>query len=82
MANTNVRHVGSIAGNLMLKHAHQDFPSDIFTLLETVGAQVCIVSTTGAQTLYSLQDFLQMSMDKKIILYINMPQLTNQHKFM
>lgn len=30
--------MGTIAGNLSLKHQHPEFPSDIFLVLETVGA--------------------------------------------
>lgn len=33
---------GCIAGNLMIKHAHPDFPSDIFTILESLAAKVDI----------------------------------------
>jgi len=33
---------GTWSGNLMLKHAHRDFPSDVFLLLETVGAKLNI----------------------------------------
>jgi len=31
---------GTLAGNLMMKHAHREFPSDIFLLLETVAAKL------------------------------------------
>ena len=34
--------VGTIAGNLMLAHDHPDFPSDVFTIMETVGATLLI----------------------------------------
>lgn len=34
--------VGTIAGNLMIKHTHNSFSSDIFLLLETVGAQLTL----------------------------------------
>lgn len=34
--------LGSIAGNLMVKHEHRDFASDIFLLFETIGAQLTI----------------------------------------
>ena len=34
--------VGSVAGNLMIKHTHREFPSDLFLILETAGAQVHI----------------------------------------
>ena len=34
--------VGTIAGNLMLAHDHPDFPSDVFTIMEAVGATLLI----------------------------------------
>ena len=37
VANVSVRNVGTIAGNLMLKRAHNAFPSDVFTLLVASG---------------------------------------------
>lgn len=30
--------IGTLAGNLSIKHQHNDFPSDIFLIFETVGA--------------------------------------------
>lgn len=30
----------SVAGNLMIKHAHPDFPSDVFTMMEAAGGKV------------------------------------------
>ncbi|KAF6024631.1 hypothetical protein EB796_017075 [Bugula neritina] len=38
VANLQIRNMGSWAGNLMMKHKHRDFISDVFTLLECVGA--------------------------------------------
>jgi hypothetical protein len=38
----NVLQVGTIAGNLSIKHEHPEFPSDIFLILETVGATITI----------------------------------------
>ena len=37
-----IRQIGTIAGNLMIKHAHHDFPSDIFVTLEGLGAKINI----------------------------------------
>lgn len=34
--------VGTIAGNLTIKHQHNEFPSDLFLLLETIGAKLVI----------------------------------------
>ena len=36
--------MGTLAGNLMLKHAHNDFPSDIFVILEAVGASIVTIA--------------------------------------
>ena len=44
VAHTAVRHTGTIAGNLMLKHKHNWFPSDVFALLEGSGAKLVIKS--------------------------------------
>ena len=37
--------VGSWAGNLMMKHAHPEFPSDVFTIMEAAGAKVTLGRT-------------------------------------
>jgi xanthine dehydrogenase/oxidase len=42
VANTGVRNGGTLAGNLMLKHAHNDFPSDLFILFESVATKLVI----------------------------------------
>ena len=38
----NVLQAGSWAGNLMMKHQHPEFPSDMFVMLETVNAQIVV----------------------------------------
>ncbi|KAJ2951524.1 hypothetical protein O0L34_g13676 [Tuta absoluta] len=42
VAHVPVRNLGTIAGNLMIKYQHNEFPSDVFLLFETVGAQLTI----------------------------------------
>ena len=42
VANTPVRNAGSWAGNLMLKYAHNEFPSDVFLLLAAAGGRLQI----------------------------------------
>ena len=37
-----VRNVGTWAGNIMLVHEHNNFPSDVFTTLAGLGATVTI----------------------------------------
>ena len=40
IANVPVRNVGTWAGNLMLTHDNDNFPSDVFTMMAGVGAKV------------------------------------------
>ena len=42
VANVSVRNLGTLAGNLMIKHTHREFPSDIFLVLEAVGVMLTI----------------------------------------
>ncbi|KAG8310132.1 hypothetical protein J6590_069744 [Homalodisca vitripennis] len=75
VANTHVRNVGTIAGNLSIKHQSREFQSDIFLILETVGAIVSIRGDNEAITLMSLPAFLETDMYKKVILQIVLPPL-------
>ena len=43
IASVGIKNQGTLAGNLMMKHAHQDFPSDVFLTLTTIGAMLEIV---------------------------------------
>lgn len=40
--NKKLLQIGTLAGNLMLKHTYNQFPSDIFVILETAGAKLTI----------------------------------------
>ncbi|KAJ3639855.1 hypothetical protein Zmor_003190 [Zophobas morio] len=62
VANVPVRNRGTIAGNLMIKHDHHDFPSDIFLVLETVGAILTIVDIDGTEIQLSPQSFINYDM--------------------
>jgi xanthine dehydrogenase/oxidase len=42
VGNVPVRNIGSIAGNLMLKNQHKEFPSDLVTVFAAVGVKVVI----------------------------------------
>ncbi|XP_046687709.1 xanthine dehydrogenase-like isoform X2 [Homalodisca vitripennis] len=75
VANRHVRNVGTIAGNLMIKHESRYFQSDIFVILETVGANVSVRGDNEAITLMSLPAFLETDMYKKVILQIVLPPL-------
>ncbi|GAB0094282.1 xanthine dehydrogenase [Sergentomyia squamirostris] len=76
VANVPVRNVGSVAGNLMIKHQHNDFPSDIFLLLVAVGAKFTIRNSKGAEQIVAAEDFLGVDMTKKILTKISLPALS------
>lgn len=42
IANVAVRNAGTLAGNLSLKYANLDFPSDLFVTMEAVGAKIVL----------------------------------------
>jgi xanthine dehydrogenase/oxidase len=82
IANVMVRNAGCIAGNLMIKHAHNDFPSDIFTILECLSSKVEVYDFLASKsTTYSLLDFLKISMAAKVILSVTLPKLADNEIF-
>ncbi|CAL8110876.1 unnamed protein product [Orchesella dallaii] len=68
-----VRNRGTLAGNLMMKHAHKEFPSEIFLLFESIGATLKIGTSMTSQQEYTLIDFLNLDMTGKVILSIHLP---------
>ncbi|CAH2090017.1 unnamed protein product [Euphydryas editha] len=80
VAHIPVRNLGTIAGNLILKNQHHEFPSDIFLILETVEAQVTILEAPGNSRILTMQDFLNENMTGKIILNVLLPPLNQSHK--
>ena len=73
IANLGVRNQGTLAGNLMMKHAHKDFPSDVFVCLETLAAILEIVDSTGAVEEMSVESFLGADMKRRLIKTIRFP---------
>lgn len=59
----------------MIKHANPDFPSDIYIILAAVNATLSIVELGGKISTYTMTEFLDVSMDNKIIMKVNLPQL-------
>ncbi|XP_072948794.1 xanthine dehydrogenase-like [Epargyreus clarus] len=80
IAHIPVRNIGTIAGNLMIKHNHPEFSSDIFLLLNSVGAQIIIVTSPVHSKTVSMEGFLKENMRGKIILNVMFPPLNNQYK--
>ena len=75
VANLSVRNRGTLAGNLMLKHADPAFPSDVFVLLEAAGAKVGVMEVSGTENVFELGTWLAKPMDKKILTRIILPDL-------
>ncbi|KAM3958764.1 uncharacterized protein ACR2FA_007169 [Aphomia sociella] len=80
VAHIPVRNIGTIAGNLMIKHKQPTFSSDIFLLLETIGAVLTIVEKSTVLNM-TLEDFLSMDMTGKVITSVKIPPLSNNYKF-
>ncbi|KAH1015763.1 hypothetical protein HUJ04_007098 [Dendroctonus ponderosae] len=77
IATVPIRNIGTLAGNLMIKHNHREFPSDIFLVLETCNATLDIVDIEGNKHLTSPQQFLKLDMSNKVIRKILFPKLSN-----
>ncbi|XP_032686991.1 indole-3-acetaldehyde oxidase-like isoform X2 [Odontomachus brunneus] len=81
IASVPVRNIGSIAGNLMIKHAHNDFPSDLFLILEAAGAQIHILERPGYKQSMVLMDFLHTDMKHKIIYSVVLPSRSDDYEY-
>ncbi|XP_050344182.1 uncharacterized protein LOC126769434 [Nymphalis io] len=71
-----VRNIGTIGGNLMLKHKDNKFQSDLFLIIETVGGMITIAESVAKTNIISLPEFLHTDMKRKIILNIMLPPLS------
>ncbi|CAH2982952.1 unnamed protein product [Chilo suppressalis] len=78
IAHIPVRNLATIAGNLMLKHKHNQFTSDMFLLLETVGAYLTILNAQGSKQVVSMKEFIDLDMKGKILYNILLPPLSDQ----
>ncbi|XP_012939556.1 xanthine dehydrogenase isoform X2 [Aplysia californica] len=77
LASTLVRNAGCIAGNLMIKHAHPEFPSDLFTMTTAIGASVTVYDAAKKKSHdYPMVEFLRkVDMTNKVILALVFPTL-------
>uniref|UniRef100_A0A182NGV5 Indole-3-acetaldehyde oxidase n=1 Tax=Anopheles dirus TaxID=7168 RepID=A0A182NGV5_9DIPT len=75
IAHPAVRHVGTIAGNLTLKHRHPEFPSDLYVLFEALGVEMTIASPSGAMEKLLPGQFLRFNMHRRVLLNIALPAL-------
>ena len=67
IASVGIRNQGTLAGNLMMKNAHNDFPSDVYISMATVGAMLEVVDHTGASEQLSVVEFMTTDMHRKFI---------------
>uniref|UniRef100_K1Q8Q7 Xanthine dehydrogenase n=1 Tax=Magallana gigas TaxID=29159 RepID=K1Q8Q7_MAGGI len=70
--------LASWAGNLMLKHKHPEFQSDIYTMLETVGAQLEI-AVNGESKIIPISQFLSLDMTDNIIIAMILNSIPDSH---
>ncbi|EFA13013.1 xanthine dehydrogenase/oxidase [Tribolium castaneum] len=81
VANVPVRNVGTLAGNLMMKHDIHDFPSDVFLILETIGATFTVVGTDGKEVELTPHDFINYDMTLKVLKTITFPSYPDTVKY-
>ncbi|XP_026741820.1 indole-3-acetaldehyde oxidase-like [Trichoplusia ni] len=80
VAHIPVRNIGTIAGNLMTKHRHPKFSSDIFLLLETIRATLIIVHK-GTSIEVTPEQFLSLDMTGRVIVHVKIPPLSPRYQF-
>ncbi|XP_059486228.1 uncharacterized protein LOC132202921 isoform X2 [Neocloeon triangulifer] len=81
IANVPVRNIGTLAGSLSIKHAHREFPSDIFTIFEAAGAKLNIMDASGVVSKVTLVDYLVFEMNKKFIASIEFTPKNSNTRF-
>lgn len=82
VANVSVRNIGSWAGNLMMKHHHREFPSDIFLTLMAADAELSIQSSdSGTPMLVNLEQFLTTDMSRSFIVSLTLPPMPEGTRF-
>ncbi|XP_068630719.1 uncharacterized protein [Battus philenor] len=81
VAHIPIRKIGSIAGNLMLKHSMPAYQSDIFLIFETVRAFVTIRDSSNNKRSLSMKEFLSYDMRGHLLLNVELPPLSDSHVF-
>ena len=80
VANTPIRSAASWAGNLMMCHDNNDFPSDIATLLLAARATLSVLDADGSTTV-TVQQFLGLNMKGKVVVSVLIPALAKNQVF-
>ena len=58
-----------------MKKMHPEFPSDVFLMLETVGARIVIADAVDKVKEVSMEQFLQEDMHKRVLLRVALPAI-------
>ncbi|KAJ8735652.1 hypothetical protein PYW07_007272 [Mythimna separata] len=80
VAHIPVRNIGTLAGNLALKNSDPSFQSDIFLLLDCVGATVTLVDRESRQTEMKLPEFLTTNLRGKVMTQIKLRPLSRHYE--
>ncbi|XP_058054257.1 uncharacterized protein LOC131205952 [Anopheles bellator] len=75
IANVPVRNTGTIAGNLSIKHQHNEFPSDLYLILEAANAKLTIMESEGKTSIVKPSEYVTLDMGKKVLLNVVLPPL-------
>ncbi|XP_052067277.1 uncharacterized protein LOC127706661 [Mytilus californianus] len=70
--------MASWAGNLMLKHLHPEFQSDVYVALEAANVKLIIADSTGSNTI-PISQFLKTDMTNKVIVAMEVPAMTDDY---
>ncbi|XP_039947447.1 xanthine dehydrogenase-like [Bactrocera tryoni] len=68
IAHVPVRNTGTLAGNISIKKAHPEFPSDVFLTFEALNAQIVIQELSAQPKTISILDYLKLPFNKAVIL--------------
>ncbi|XP_053666571.1 uncharacterized protein LOC128715686 [Anopheles marshallii] len=77
IANPAVRNAGTVAGNLSIKNKYPQFPSDVYILLEAVGAKLIIAESLTKTLEKSTEQYSQTDMTKRVLKIISLPLINS-----
>lgn len=66
--------MGTLAGNLMIKHQHKEFPSDIYITFKALDVHVNVMVDKATTKKLSLDEFYESDMTSKLILSFELPK--------
>nr|XP_053653015.1 xanthine dehydrogenase/oxidase-like [Cherax quadricarinatus] len=74
LASTSIRNMSSWAGNLALKAANPDFPSDIFIGLLAAGATITTAGTDGVTANHTVEELVKIDLkgERQVILRLSL----------